>query len=155
MTFTRFFHLISYIQYPLVAIGIYFAFTPYIQGLDHMAKNLDLFFASINKTLLFFGLGVSFSTFQDTTKTQNKLSKKVWESPQKGKAFIIFLCISISLLFFMAIYGYFITSNSKIKEISLGTFVLGIGMMGLLKSGVEMFENHRKDKNPDNSGNLK
>ncbi len=154
MSFTRFFHLISYIQYPLMAIGLYFAMTPYIQGIENMAKNVDLFFAAVNKTLLFFGLGVSFSTLQDTTKTQNKLSKKVWESPKKGKAFIIMICCTIVFLLTLAIYGYFITSNTKIKEISLGTFVLAIGMISLLKAGVETFENHRKDKNVNDSGNL-
>jgi len=147
MSFTRFFHLISYIQYPLVMTGTYFAFMPYIQGIENMAKNPELFFAAINKTLLFFGLAISFSTLQDTTKTQNKLAKKVWESPQKGKAFIILLCLMILFLLSFGIYGYFITTNSKIKEISLGTCVLGIGMIGMLKAGVEMFENHRKDKN--------
>ncbi|HAS43128.1 MAG TPA: hypothetical protein DCS93_21790 [Microscillaceae bacterium] len=148
MSFTRFFHLISYIQYPLVMVGVYFAFTPYIEGIENMAKNPDLFFASINKTLLFFGLAISFSTLQDTTKTQNKLAKKVWESPQKGKAFIIMLCLMVFFFVSFGIYGYFITTNTKIKEISLGTSVLGIGMIGMLKAGVEMFENHRKDKNP-------
>jgi len=148
MSFTRFFHLISYIQYPLVMVGVYFAFTPYIEGIENMAKNHDLFFASINKTLLFFGLAISFSTLQDTTKTQNKLAKKVWESPQKGKAFIIMLCLMVFFFLSFGIYGYFITTNTKIKEISLGTSVLGIGMIGMLKAGVEMFENHRKDKNP-------
>lgn len=146
MSFTRFFHLISYLQYPLMAIALYFVFTPYIMGIDIVAKNPQLFFNAVNKTLLFMGLGISFSTLQDITKTQNRLSRKVWESPRKGKAFIIFMCCQIVLLLGFALYGYFVTTNPKIKELSLGTFVLAIGLISMLKTGVEMFEHHRKDK---------
>ena len=146
MSFTRFFHLISYLQYPLMAIALYFIFTPYIIGFDIVVKNPQLFFNAVNKTLLFAGLGISFSTLQDTAKAQNKFSRKIWESPRKGKAFIIFICCQIVLLLSFALYGYFVTTNPKIKELSLGTFVLAIGMISLLKAGVEMYENHQKAK---------
>jgi len=33
------------------------------------------------------------------------------------------------------------------NNITFGILVLGIGVIGMLKSAIEMFENHRKDKN--------
>ena len=93
------------------------------------------------------GLGISFSTLQDTTKTQNKFSRKIWENPKKGK--IAIFAISLMTLFIIVngLIGYFNTTDSRLKELSSGIIILGIGMIGLLKSAIEMFENHRKDKN--------
>ncbi len=59
------------------------------------------------------------------------------------------LMLVLSLFFIgIGLYGLLTKSNSKIKEVSLGIIVLGIGYLGVLKSGIEMFENHRLDKNP-------
>lgn len=33
------------------------------------------------------------------------------------------------------------------ENAAVGVIVLGIGMIGVLKGAIEMFENHRKDKN--------
>jgi len=42
--------------------------------------------------------------------------------------------------------GYFFSENENIKEISFGTMVFGIGLISFTKTGIEIFENHRKDK---------
>ncbi|WP_340105059.1 hypothetical protein [Rhodohalobacter sp. 8-1] len=34
------------------------------------------------------------------------------------------------------------------NSVAVGVMVLGIGYIGVLKSGIEMYENHRVDKNP-------
>jgi hypothetical protein len=65
------FHYISYLQYPLMMIAMLFALKPYIFGFETL-------FSDFNKMLVFMGLGISFSTLQDTTKTQNKLSLKIY-----------------------------------------------------------------------------
>lgn len=121
-------------------IAMFFALKPYF-------NEFALAFENLNKCLVFIGLGVSFSTLQDTTKTQNNISKQVWENPWKGKAFIIALSVLILFLMIMGLIGYFSSINNQLKEISFGIIVLAIGCIGLLKSAIEMFENHRKDKN--------
>ncbi|MFC5045393.1 hypothetical protein ACFSTE_17785 [Aquimarina hainanensis] len=130
-------------------IALYFAFTPYFQGIENVKENPELFFKSVNSTLIFMGLGISFSSLQDTTKTQNKLSKKIWEHPVKGKMMILFMCFMIVFLLLFGLIGYYKATQGVIKDISIGTIVLGLGMLGLLKAAVEMFEHHRKDKNKD------
>ncbi|MFV8226477.1 hypothetical protein [Christiangramia aquimixticola] len=46
----------------------------------------------------------------------------------------------------MGITGYFKTTSGILSEISYGLLALGIGYIGILKVAIEMFENHRLDK---------
>ena len=147
MTFKRFFHIISYLQYPLMAIALYYAFKPYIDGLEQIKEHPDLYFESVNVMLLFMGLGLSFSSLQDTTKTQNKWSRKVYEDPIKGKIMIFTIILMITFALVRGLLGFFIFQDNRIHDLSIGLIVLGLGMFGFLKAGVELFENHRKDKN--------
>jgi len=133
------FHVISYLQYPMMLVGVYFALTPYFNGFQTI-------FSSINSMLLFMGIGVSFSTLQDTQKTQNDVSKRIWENPTKGKVFLIFMGLFTILLLVGGLIGFFLAESSVLNELSLGLIVMGIGFLGLLKAAAEMFENHRLDK---------
>lgn len=137
MNFKQIFHYVSYLQYPLMLVGTYYAIYPYIYGFDTL-------WVSLNNLLVFMGLGISFSTLQDTSKTQNEFSKKVWESPKKGKRMLILLSFLTAFVLLIGIIGYFSASISVLKELSFGTIVLGIGLMGMLKAAAEMAENHRK-----------
>lgn len=128
-------------------VGIYFAIEPYLQGIERLKESPDLIFQSINSTLIFMGLGISFSSLQDTTKTQNEFSKKVWESPVKGKIMISLMSIMILFLLIVGLVGFYSVEIGILKDLSFGLIVLGLGMFGLLKAAFEMFENHRKDKN--------
>ncbi|MBK1440568.1 hypothetical protein JHJ32_11270 [Parapedobacter sp. ISTM3] len=138
------FHYISYLQYPLMLLALFYIGKLYY---DIFAfRDRVLLFQDINNILLFMGVAISFSALQDTNKTQNKLSRRIWESPKKGK-------IALGLLFFSAFtfmvfggVGLFLTANEALAEVSIGLLVLGIGEMGLLKTAIEMFENHRLDK---------
>ena len=130
MNFRKIFQIISYLQYPLGIIAIYF-----------FVKE------DYNTSLIFLGLGFSLSTLQDTTKTQTKLDKIIMESPKNGKIFLVLTSIMTFAIIFYGIFGYVISENEKITEFSVGLIVLGIGLISLLKTGIEMFENHRKDKN--------
>ena len=147
MSFKKFFHLISYLQYPLMIVAVYFAITPFLDGIEQAFQNTDVFFNTINSVLIFMGLSVSFSTLQDTTTTQNEISKQIWEDPQKGKFFILMLCFFILSILSFGLFGSFFSDNESIQEVSFGSIVLAIGMMGMLKAAIEMFENHRRDKN--------
>ncbi len=135
------FHWISYLQYPLMLVVLYF----YVMLILSVVRG-ETDWTALNNALIFLGIQVGFSTLQDTTKTQNKISRRVWESPRKGKLMI--LLISSLVLFFLVfgLIGYFSSEENIHKEVSFGLIVLGIGILGMLKSAIEMFENHRKDK---------
>jgi uncharacterized membrane protein len=133
------FHKISYLQYPLMLIGLYYAIRPYVVGFDQL-------WDSLNSLLIFMGLGISFSTLQDTSKTQNETSRRIWEDPRKGKNFLTFMSVATLFFILLGLIGYFAAPNEILQELSFGLIVLGIGFMGMVKSALEMFENHRKDK---------
>lgn len=143
---TQFFHYVSYLQYPIMLGGLYVAISPYINGFDP-----DTILENVNSLLVFMGLSISFSTLQDTTKTQNEVSKRVWEDPKKGRMFIITLAIATFLVMFLGLIEYVNVTDTQLKELSFGFIVLGISLMGLLKAAIEMFENHRLDKNSSTS----
>lgn len=147
MDFKKIFHYISYLQYPLMLIGLYFAFKPYLSGLDQLKDNPEIIFKNLNSLLIFMGLAVSFSSLQDPSKTQNEVSRKIWEDPKKGKVMIMVMCFSIFAFLTMGLIGYYFTEVGVLKDLSIGIIVLGLGMFGILKTAIEMFENHRKDKN--------
>ena len=147
MNFKLVFQYISYLQYPLMLIALYFAFIPYLSGLEKLRENPSLLFDNLNSALIFMGLGISFSSLQDTTKTQNKFSLEIWESPKKGKIVIILMSLMILFFLLFGLIGYFFSEQGGLKEMSVGVIVFSLGMFGFLKAAVEMFENHRKDKN--------
>lgn len=139
--FKNLFHSISYVQYPLMLIALFYTLTPYING-------FDVFWQSINQALIFAGLGISFSTLQDTTKTQNNFSKKIWENHKKGQRALMLIFIVALIMLTVGLYGFFVARDGVVKEVAFGTLMLGIAYIGLLKSAIEMFENHRTDKIP-------
>jgi magnesium-transporting ATPase (P-type) len=128
-------------------IGLYFTIKPYLQGIEQLKENPELIFQSLNSSLIFMGLGVSFSSLQDTTKTQNKFSEKIWSNPIKGKIMISIMSLMILSFLTLGLIGYYITDLGILKELSIGIIILGLGMFGSLKGAIEMFENHRTDKN--------
>lgn len=134
-------HKISYLQYPLMVIAVVYAIKPYIYGFDTIWENY-------NFMLIFGGLGVSLSTLQDTTKTQNNISKRIWENPKKGKMMLAVIGSTAMFLILIGLFGMYAASNEIIQQIAIGTIVFGIGLIGMLKAAMEMFENHRLDKNP-------
>lgn len=137
------FQKISYLQYLMIAFSGYF----YVLFMISMVNRL-IDWSSLNHALIFYGLSISLSTLQDTTKTQNKLSKRIWENPKKGKRALIFIGLMVVFFISIGLIGVLSSRESIHKEISFGLVVLGIGLVGMLKAAMEMFENHRLDKNP-------
>ncbi|MCR9016439.1 hypothetical protein [Aquiflexum gelatinilyticum] len=150
MNYKTFFHYVSYAQYPLMLLGMYFAFKPYLYGLDYLKDNPEVMFDNLNSVLIFMGLGISFSSLQDTSKTQNELSKKIWQNPRKGKIAIIIISLFILILLTSGLTGFYFSETGILKDLSIGIIVLSLGMFGLLKAAIEMFENHRADKKINN-----
>lgn len=131
------FHLISYLQYPFLVVALYYCYREFI-------LNGAPSFPDINKGLMFLGLGVSFSTLQDTTKTQNSISRRVFENPKYAQRFIVIVAVLVGFFVAVGLYGTLISNNSILNELAIGCLGLGIGMMGMLKAVIEMAEHHRK-----------
>ncbi|MFT5915200.1 MAG: magnesium-transporting ATPase (P-type) [Flammeovirgaceae bacterium] len=126
-----------------MALALFFSFKPYLNGIKPIIDNPFVLLESYNYVLIFMGLGVSFATLQDTTKTQNDFSKKIWQNPKKGKMMITLICFLVFIFLAYGLFGYFITDNQKVREVSFGSIVFGIGLIGFLKTALEVFENHR------------
>ena len=130
---------ISYLQYPFLLISGYYIVQPYIVGFDTIWENYNL-------ALLFIGIAISLSTLQDTTKMQNEMSRKIWEDPKKGKRMLIALALLAFGCIAIGIFGASVSTNEALKELSYGIIVLGIGLIGMLNTAMDLFDNHRLDK---------
>lgn len=131
------FHYISYLQYPLLVVGLFYCYKPFFD-------NYDLLWVDLNKGLVFFGLGISVSTLQDTRKTQNKVSRKIFENKRYTKIFLLVLVLQILLFTGIGLKGLFGTDIQPLADLSFGFISIGIGMIGLLKGAVEIAENLTK-----------
>ncbi len=134
-----YFQYLSYLQYPLMVIALYFAYEP-------LLNDIGSYWKSINKSLLFMGLGISFSTLQDSTKTQNKLSRIIYQNPKYAKIFIIYVMLLTLFFLVFGLYGFLFSKNENVNDISLGIVVMGIGMLGMLKLVIEMAAYHSEQK---------
>ena len=140
-------HTFSYFQYPFLAASLYFLVEPLIMGYFSDPENILInLFASYGNALFFLGIGISFTTLADTTKTHNNFSKKIWQNPKKGKFFIKLVIGEIIFFFLFGLIVYFVGDSDEFKNFGLGSIVLGVGLIGMLKTGMEYFENHRLDK---------
>lgn len=133
------FHYISYLQYPLLLVGLFYCYKPFFD-------NYDLLWVDLNKGLVFFGLGISISTLQDTTKTQNKVSRRVFENKRYTKIFLLVLVLQIFLFTGIGLRGLFGTDIKPLADLSFGFISIGIGMIGLLKGAIEIAENLTKSQ---------
>lgn len=51
----------------------------------------------------------------------------------------------------LGLVGYFIFENSLLSNLAVGIIVFSLGLSGFLIAAIEMFEKHRRDKNPKKS----
>jgi hypothetical protein len=130
------FQVISYLQYPLLLVALGYTLAPYFVG-------FDTFWSSINQALVFAGLGISFSTLQDTSRTQNNFSRKIWQDARKGRRVLVLMSLTALVLLGFGLYGWLVAESGMAREVAFGTLMLGLGYIGLLKSAIEMHEHHR------------
>ena len=133
--YKKIFHYISYFQFPFYLLGLYYAYEPIVFDIKEVM-------VSVNKSMLFMGLGIGFSTLQDTTRKQNKLSKLILKKPRYSKIYIIYMIVLIVTFLSFGLFGLLISDNPKINELSSGVIAMGIGVIGLLKTIMEIIENH-------------
>ena len=74
----NFFQKISYLQYPLMLLALYYIFQTYLVGFDRIWENY-------NFGLLFMGLAISFSTLQTQLKPKIIFLRKFGRTLRKGK----------------------------------------------------------------------
>lgn len=135
--FTDYFHKASYIQYPLMILAVGYFYKPIFAGFDSM-------WIDYNYGLIFMGLGLSFATLQDTTKTQNKFSKRIYENPVWAGRFLLYILTLVVLFLVCGIYGLFAADTEIISSLSYGLLSLGVGLIGVLKAAGEMAHYHSK-----------
>jgi hypothetical protein len=94
----------------------------------------------MNKALVFLGLGISFSTLQDTKKVQNDFSKRIYQNPRATKIFVLIMAGMVLFFCLAGLTGFFMSEKNAFSELSFGLISVGIGMIGMLKAAVEMAE---------------
>ena len=125
----KIFHYTSFIKYPILLIGIYFFYKPLF------IENSNLF-EDYNNGLIFFGLGIGLDSLKDYQKL-TWLDKKVYYKPKIAKYYFLVLGFSIFSIIAVGILFYFRAEQSVFKELSIGFIIVGIGSLGLLKSGIQ------------------
>jgi hypothetical protein len=131
------FQVISYLQYPFMVAGLLFCVKPIVFA------ELSSLFSDLNIGLAFFGLGISFSTLQDTTKTQNDFSKRIYQNPKRSRIFLMVIFLQVLFFSALGLIGLFQSAQSPLNEIALGLISVGIGLIGVLKAAGEMAQHHR------------
>ncbi|WP_121964176.1 hypothetical protein [Myroides sp. N17-2] len=134
----RTFQIISYLQYPFMLLALFYCGKSIY---DNFALGIkDTFLPNLNTALMLIGIGVSFSALQDSTKTQNNFSKKIWQNKKKGAIALLVMTCMVLFFFVAGGIGYFTATSSILEEISMGLIVLGIGYMGLLSVAINMYK---------------
>jgi len=98
------------------------------------------------------GLGISMSTLQDTTTTQNSFSKKIYQNPKSARRFLILIFLQVVFFTVLGLYGLFLSDQSPMKDLSLGLISIGIGMVGMLKAAGEMAAYQQAENSSSNTG---
>lgn len=138
----KLFHWISYLQYPLMLVGLFFCFKPIFGDINSL-------WIEYNKALVFMGLGISMSTLQDTTTTQNTFSKRIYQNPRHARLFLIIIFLQVVFFTVSGLYGLFLSDQSPMKDLSLGLISIGIGMIGMLKAAGEMAVYQQANSSPE------
>lgn len=133
------FQWLSYLQYPALLVALFHAFQPLLHNMQGMAE-------AYNASLLYAGVGIGMSSLQDPSRTQNTMSRKVWEDPRKGYWMVWLLTVQTLSSITLGLLGTLLAESTMLAQLSLGLVAFGLGMIGLLKTAMEMREHHRLDK---------
>ena len=139
-----FFQWLSYLQYPAMLVALGYVFK---SGLAvGSAGGLPAVYDDWNYVLLYAGIGIGLSSLQDPRKTQNEMSRRVWQDPRKGRwALILFAVYALGAML-IGLIGAYRAEDTIVNQLSLGLVAFGLGMVGLLKTAIEMREHHRSDR---------
>ena len=145
------FQWVSYLQYPAMLAAIaYTAKSAWTAS--HMGPaGWSPVFDDWNYVLLYAGISVGLSSLQDSTRTQNDVSRRVWQDPRKGRWMLMLLSAYALGAMVIGLVGAYMAESTVVNQLSLGLMAFGLGMVGLLKTAIEMREHHRLDKQPASS----
>lgn len=135
--FVKYFHYISYFQYPFLIIGLFYSYKPMILGMETMLEDYNL-------SLFFFGIAMSFASFANMRK-RTKIGDKIYAHPKRVKWWLVYMVGLTITIFGLAITTMFITKDERFQEFSIGLFVLGIGVVGLLRMSLDAIDFYQND----------
>lgn len=143
-----FFQALSYLQYPALAVALVYAVLAGLALGKAAQAGMAPIFDLMNCVLLYAGVGIGLSSLQDPTKTQNEMSRKVWQDPRKGRWMLALLAFYALGAMAVGLLGAYRAQTTVMNQLSLGLVAFGLGMVGLLKTAIEMREHHRLDRAP-------
>lgn len=149
------FQWLSYLQYPAMLVALGYVFKSGLLMATVKQTGISPIYDLWNYALLYGGVGIGLSSLQDPTKTQNKISLRVWRDPRKGRWMLMLLAAYAFGVMALGLLGAYRAETSIVSQLSLGLVAFGLGMVGLLRTAIEMREHHRLDKHPQHteSGN--
>lgn len=142
------FQWLSYLQYPAMLVAVGYVFKSGLSLASVKRVGWLPIYDDWNYALLYAGVGIGLSSLQDPAKTQNEMSKKVWQDPRKGRWMLILLAAYALGAMALGLLGAYLADTTIMNQLSLGLVAFGLGMVGLLKTAIEMREHHRVDRQP-------
>lgn len=94
----------------------------------------------MNLGLVFMGIGVSFATLQDTTKTQNNFSKRIFQSRLYSRWFLAIACFMVVFFLAIGLTGLLWLNSGPLYDVAYGLISLGVGFIGMVKGATEIAE---------------
>lgn len=143
-----FFQWLSYLQYPAMLVALGYIFKSGLALGANGDGGLGAVFDDWNYALLYAGIGIGLSSLQDPTRTQNTMSLRVWQDPRKGRWMLGLLAFYALGAMAVGLIGAYRAETTLVNQLSLGLVAFGLGMVGLLKTAIEMREHHRLDRTP-------
>lgn len=142
------FQWLSYLQYPAMLAAITYTVKSAWAVSAVGSAGWPPVFDDGNYVLLYAGIGIGLSSLQDPTRTQNEVSRRVWQDPRKGRWMLLLLSFYTLASMAAGLAGAYLADTTAVNQVSLGLVAFGLGMVGLLKTAIEMREHHRSDKRP-------
>lgn len=140
------FQWVSYLQYPALLVAVGYAVKATLSIATAGADGWSPVFDDANYVLLYAGVGIGLSSLQDPTRTQNEVSRRVWQDARKGRWMLALLALYALGAMAGGLAGAYLADSTVVNQLSLGLMAFGLGMVGLLKTAIEMREHHRLDK---------
>ena len=142
------FQRVSYLQYPALLVALGYAVKSGWTASFAKSAGWSPVYDDWNYLLMYAGIGIGLSSLQDPARTQNEMSRRVWQDPRKGRWMLALLSAYTLGALVIGLVGAYMADSTAVNQLSLGLMALGLGMVGLLKTAIEMREHHRQDKQP-------
>ncbi len=143
------FQWLSYLQYPLLVVTAFHVIQAALASASIRTAGWTPTLDAANLALLYGGVAIGLSSLQDPTRTQNELSRRIWQDPVKGRVMLWVLAMEAFVPITVGLVGASLATDAVLGQLALGLVAFGLGMIGLLKTAIEMREHHRSDRRLD------